>query len=174
MLQRSNFNLVDLDHIPDPEALWKKIETDAILAGAVFAYKTPSNHGLKIVFDSDVASGDKDAITAEQNKFMSECGIPFDYYDRTNVDMARKAFAVTEDYFCYLDEEMLFAKSKFSEIEIVDCQSVTTNTTVSVPALALPSIQINADELEYKELNVKNDILPFLIEQLEKEGKYLV
>ena len=46
----SGLSIYDLDHIPNPEGRWKKIEPRKEELGIVLAHITPSSEGLRLVF----------------------------------------------------------------------------------------------------------------------------
>ena len=81
----SGLYMVDIDKIPNPEEVWRKIESKGIeQLGIVAAHKTPSTRGLRVVLKNREGL---DSIVANQEWFYAQ--FPEIEFDRKIKDMAR-------------------------------------------------------------------------------------
>ncbi len=98
----SGLSILDIDHIDDPEAVWRSIAPWKEELGIVLAYETPSKEGLRIVFVLPEGMG-----LAEGQKWLAgKIGVK--EYDGVCKDYSRCSFAVPRDYIYYMDPVELF------------------------------------------------------------------
>ena len=98
----SGLYMVDIDKIPNPEEVWRKIESKGIeQLGIVAAHKTPSTRGLRVVLKNREGL---ETVVANQEWFYAQ--FPEIEFDRKIKDMARGSYLVPESYFYYLDKNM--------------------------------------------------------------------
>ena len=104
----SGLAYLDIDHVDDPEALWRQIEARTateVLARSVLVHKTPSNHGLRIVFEMLGAD-----IEAEAARMARAMGV--ENYDAVCKDATRLSFAVPMEYvLLYVPEKLWMRRS---------------------------------------------------------------
>ena len=97
--------MVDLDHLEDPMATWKGLLGHERFKAyyqprVVFAFLTPSGHGLKIVMKCDVADGN---LASAQNRFCRELGLK---NDRETKDSSRLSFVCPRSEVLYYDKAL--------------------------------------------------------------------
>ena len=94
----SGLFMVDIDHVDDPDALYRDTVQPRIEElGIVVVHKTPSTHGLRIVAR---CRPDCDGLAANQQFIADALGLTIDTVCK---DYARSSFLVTRDYFYHLD-----------------------------------------------------------------------
>lgn len=103
----SGLNMLDVDHVDDPKALWSALQEKGILTAyeVVLVHITPSTHGLRIIFRQPEGKTIEDA----QAEMARTYGIA---YDGVTKDLARCSFLVPADYILLMDEKKLFANEK--------------------------------------------------------------
>ncbi len=94
--------IIDFDDVEDPEKLWQTIERRRGELGILLAHKTPSCHGLRLVFRW--RAGCK-SIDECQRWMAKEVGVE---HDPACKDWARASYVVAEGYVFFLDEKGLF------------------------------------------------------------------
>ena len=95
----SGLVMVDYDGIEDPEAVWNRIkERDPKQLGIYIAHKTPSTHGVRIVFKNREGL---DSVVANLEWWKSM--FPEFKLDSKCKDLARASFMVPASYFYYTD-----------------------------------------------------------------------
>ena len=97
--------MVDLDHLDDPMAAWRRmLETDVFTQTyqpqLLFAYLTPSGHGLKLVFVADVKHGN---LASNQNAFCKDMGLP---NDKSTKDSSRLSFVCPRSEVLFYDARL--------------------------------------------------------------------
>lgn len=101
--------MVDIDHVEDPDALWKELLEKGLMDWRPFyAFKTPSGHGLKIVMPADVKRGN---LASNQAAFAKHFGVKID--DKT-IDASRLSFvSLREDVYLITDELFTYENEEF-------------------------------------------------------------
>lgn len=101
--------MVDIDHVDDPDALWKELLEKGLMDWRPFyAFKTPSGHGLKIVMPADVKRGN---LASNQAAFAKNFGVKID--DKT-IDASRLSFvSLREDVYLITDELFTYENEEF-------------------------------------------------------------
>ena len=102
LAQPSGVVINDFDDVEDPEQLWRKIESRREELGILLAHKTPSCHGLRVVFRWKAGCKSIDEC---QQWMAKEIGVA---HDPACKDWARASYVVPEGYVYYLDEKGLF------------------------------------------------------------------
>ena len=97
--------MVDLDHIDDPMEEWRRmLKTDVFTQvykpQLLFAYLTPSGHGLKLVFVADVKHGN---LASNQNAFCMDLGLP---NDNSTKDSSRLSFVCPRSEVLFYDARL--------------------------------------------------------------------
>ena len=102
----SGLYMLDIDHVKDPEAVWKHIiEKHSVEElQAVLAHKTPSTEGLRII-----CRGRKEFTTIAENIEWFKRLYPEIKFDKVCTDISRCSFLVAGSYIYYLDESMFNA-----------------------------------------------------------------
>ena len=102
----SGLSIYDIDHLQeDPRAYYfNKVAGREVELGISFAHVSPSNEGIRLVFEMP-----KGMSLAEAQQWMAD-QLGDDTYDGCVKDMARCSFVVCRDYVLYYDEEELFAE----------------------------------------------------------------
>ena len=100
----SGLSIYDVDHLTiDPRAYYHtKVAGREVELGISFAHVSPSNEGVRLVFEMP-----KGMSLAEAQQWMAE-QLEDETYDGCVKDMARCSFVVCRDYVLYYDEEELF------------------------------------------------------------------
>ena len=134
----SGLSIYDVDHLKiDPRAYYHtKVAGREVELGISFAHVSPSNEGVRLVFEMP-----KGMSLAEAQQWMAE-QLEDETYDGSVKDMARCSFVVPRDYVLYYDEEELF---KEREVEAVpqngavvsrnSVTNVTNDSAISAPIL---------------------------------------
>lgn len=104
----SGLNMLDIDHIDDPDKLWAEIMTRETVSSIFAAYKTPSTHGLRLIFLQPQGK----TIEEGQRWMAEKLGITL--YDGVTKDLARLSFLVPEEYFYKLDDAIFEDWSMYS------------------------------------------------------------
>ena len=101
--------MVDIDHVDDPDALWKELLGKGLMDWRPFyAFKTPSGHGLKIVMPTDVKRGN---LASNQAAFAKHFDVAID--DKT-IDASRLSFvSLREDVYLITDELFTYENEEF-------------------------------------------------------------
>lgn len=95
----SGLVMVDIDGVENPEAVWNQIkERDPQQLGILIAHKTPSTHGLRIVFRNQEGL---DSVVANLEWFANQ--FPSINIDKVCKDLSRSSFLVPGSYFYYTD-----------------------------------------------------------------------
>lgn len=95
----SGLVMVDIDGVKNPEEVWNLIkERDPKQLGILIAHKTPSTHGLRIVFMNREGM---DSVVANLEWFSSL--FPDIQIDKVCKDLSRCSFLVPGSYFYYTD-----------------------------------------------------------------------
>jgi len=99
--------MVDIDHVDDPDALWKKLTEQGVAEWQpCLAFKTPSGHGLKIVMPADAARGN---LTSNQRAFAKAFGVEV---DENTKDASRLSFVATREDIYLIDERIVTYENK--------------------------------------------------------------
>lgn len=123
----SGLSIYDMDHLTcDPrEYYFNKVAGREEELGIDFAHVSPSNEGVRLVFE--VPQG---MTLAEAQQWMAN-QLGDETYDGCVKDLARCSFVVCRDYVLYYDEDRLFAEREVS----VPVTNETIVTPVSAPLL---------------------------------------
>lgn len=123
----SGLSIYDMDHLTcDPrEYYFNKVAGREEELGIDFAHVSPSNEGVRLVFE--VPQG---MTLAEAQQWMAS-QLGDETYDGCVKDLARCSFVVCRDYVLYYDEDKLFAEREVS----VPVTNETIVTPVSAPLL---------------------------------------
>ncbi len=97
--------MLDLDHVDDPRQLYEEKIRDKIeRLRIMWVYKTPKQHGLRVIFERPQGMD----IPTAQRWAARELGVD---YDACCKDASRLSFLVPRSYFYYFDEERFFAET---------------------------------------------------------------
>ena len=107
----SGLSMYDKDHMTDPVAYWKDIESRIEELGIVMAHITPSTEGLRLLFR--IPQG---MSLAEAQAWMAR-QLNDTEYDACVKDYARCSFLVPRAYVLFMDEESLLAENIAQEEE---------------------------------------------------------
>ena len=126
----SGLSIYDVDHLTiDPRAYYHtKVAGREVELGISFAHISPSNEGVRLVFEMP-----KGMSLAEAQQWMAD-QLEDETYDGSVKDMARCSFVVCRDYVLYYDEEELFAEREVSVPEN-PVTVVTNDSHYSAPIL---------------------------------------
>jgi len=121
----SGLSIYDVDHLEeDPRAYYyNKVAGREAELGISLAHVSPSNEGIRLVFD--IPEG---MSLAEAQRWMAE-QLGDETYDGCVKDMARCSFVVCRDYVLYYDEEELFRERE------VSVTMETKDSAISAPML---------------------------------------
>lgn len=103
----SGLNMLDIDHVDDPRALWESHRLDGQFTIAL-VHVTPSTHGLRIIFVQPEGM----TIEEAQSAMAKSLNV---YYDACTKDLARCSFLVPKDYILYINEEVLFNHNRTTQ-----------------------------------------------------------
>lgn len=92
--------VADIDHIPDPRALWEQCRERALGAGTVLAFVTASGHGLKLVAKADAGRGN---LIDNAHWLAGLLGVET---DESCKDASRLSFCPAEDDILFIDQEI--------------------------------------------------------------------
>lgn len=97
--------MVDLDHLDDPMEEWRRMLKSDVFTQTykpllLFAYLTPSGHGLKLVFVADVKHGN---LASNQNVFCKDMGLP---NDKSTKDSSRLSFVCPRSEVLFYDARL--------------------------------------------------------------------
>jgi len=97
--------MVDLDHLDDPMDEWRRMQESDVFNEVykpqlLFAYLTPSGHGLKLVFVADVNHGN---LASNQNAFCKDMGLP---NDQSTKDSSRLSFVCPRSEVLFYDARL--------------------------------------------------------------------
>ena len=137
----SGLSIYDVDHlVEDPRAYYyNKVAGREAELGISLAHVSPSNEGIRLVFD--IPEG---MSLAEAQQWMAE-QLGDETYDGSVKDMARCSFIVCRDYVLYYNEEELFREREVSVPE----NAVTNGTKDSAfSAPMLPATRDYEDNFE--------------------------
>ena len=95
----SGLIMIDVDHVEEPRQLYASIEKKAKEMGLLVAHVTPSTKGLRLVFP--VPQG-MDIVKA-QSYYAHALNLQVDACTK---DLARLSFAVPEDYWLFINEDL--------------------------------------------------------------------
>ena len=95
----SGLIMIDVDHVEKPRELYASIEQKAKEMGLLVAHVTPSTKGLRLVFP--VPQG-MDIVKA-QSYYAHALNLQVDACTK---DLARLSFAVPEDYWLFINEDL--------------------------------------------------------------------
>ena len=144
----SGLSIYDMDHLTcDPrEYYFNKVAGREEELGIDFAHVSPSNEGVRLVFE--VPQG---MTLAEAQQWMAS-QLGDETYDGCVKDLARCSFVVCRDYVLYYDEDKLFAEREVS----VPVTNETIVTPVSAPLLPPaaddPSFEDNFNGIQYQQI----------------------
>ena len=121
----SGLSIYDVDHLEeDPRAYYyNKVAGREAELGISLAHVSPSNEGVRLVFD--IPQG---MSLAEAQQWMAQ-QLGDDSYDGCVKDWARCSFVVCRDYVLYYDEEELFRERE------VSVTMETKDSAISAPML---------------------------------------
>ena len=121
----SGLSIYDIDHLQeDPRTYYyNKVAGREAQLGISFAHVSPSNEGVRLVFD--IPQG---MSLAEAQQWMAQ-QLGDDSYDGCVKDWARCSFVVCRDYVLYYDEEELFRERE------VSVTMETKDSAISAPML---------------------------------------
>lgn len=129
----SGLSIYDVDHLDyDPRAYYfNKVAGREIELGISLAHVSPSNEGIRLVFE--IPQG---MTLAEAQQWMAS-QLGDETYDGCVKDLARCSFVVPRDYVLYYDEEELFKEREVavSQNAMVPVTNVTNDSTISSPIL---------------------------------------
>lgn len=144
----SGLSIYDMDHLTcDPrDYYFNKVAGREEELGIDFAHVSPSNEGVRLVFE--VPQG---MTLAEAQQWMTN-QLGDETYDGCVKDLARCSFVVCRDYVLYYDEDRLFAEREVS----VPVTNETIVTPVSAPLLPPaaddPSFEDNFNGIQYQQI----------------------
>lgn len=144
----SGLSIYDMDHLTcDPrDYYFNKVAGREVELGIDFAHVSPSNEGVRLVFE--VPQG---MTLAEAQQWMAS-QLGDETYDGCVKDLARCSFVVCRDYVLYYDEDKLFAEREVS----VPVTNETIVTSVSAPLLPPaaddPSFEDNFNGIQYQQI----------------------
>ena len=144
----SGLSIYDMDHLTcDPrEYYFNKVAGREEELGIDFAHVSPSNEGVRLVFE--VPQG---MTLAEAQQWMAS-QLGDETYDGCVKDLARCSFVVCRDYVLYYDEDRLFAEREVS----MPVTNETIVTPVSAPLLPPaaddPSFEDNFNGIQYQQI----------------------
>lgn len=98
--QPSGLCMLDIDHIDDPYKLWCKIIGRREELGILLAHKTPSGHGLRLVF---LCRKEFSSLDECQQWMARELGME---HDPACKDFARSSYLVPDSYVYYYDGKL--------------------------------------------------------------------
>ena len=136
----SGLSIYDVDHLEiDPRAYYHtKVAGREVELGISFAHVSPSNEGVRLVFEMP-----KGMSLAEAQQWMAE-QLEDETYDGCVKDMARCSFVVPRDYVLYYDEEELF---KEREVSVPSISSLPSTSSISSDS----STPILPAEIDYED-----------------------
>ena len=144
----SGLSIYDVDHLEiDPRTYYiNKVKGREIELGIALAHVSPSNEGIRLVFE--IPQG---LTLAEAQRWMANM-LEDESYDGCVKDMARCSFVVCRDYILYYDEEELFKEREWavSQNAAVPCFGALPKNGSVVPvtndsAVSTPSADANFD-----------------------------
>ena len=144
----SGLSIYDVDHLDyDPRAYYmNKVAGREVELGIAFAHVSPSNEGIRLVFE--ITQG---MSLAQAQQWMAE-QLCDETYDGKVKDLARCSFVVCRDYVLYYDEEELF---KEREVNVPE-NAVTIGTkdnAFSAPILpATTDYEDTFNGIDYKQI----------------------
>ena len=144
----SGLSIYDMDHLTcDPrDYYFNKVAGREEELGIDFAHVSPSNEGVRLVFE--VPQG---MTLAEAQQWMAS-QLGDETYDGCVKDLARCSFVVCRDYVLYYDEDKLFAEREVS----MPVTNETIVTPVSAPLLPPaaddPSFEDNFNGIQYQQI----------------------
>ena len=124
----SGLIMIDVDHVEEPRQLYASIEKKAKEMGLLVAHVTPSTKGLRLVFP--VPQG-MDIVKA-QSYYAHALNLQVDACTK---DLARLSFAVPEDYWLFINEDLWTAHPNLPDREGVQ----TAETQQANSKLVSPS-----------------------------------
>ena len=144
----SGLSIYDMDHLTcDPrEYYFNKVAGREEELGIDFAHVSPSNEGVRLVFEMP-----QGMTLAEAQQWMAS-QLGDETYDGCVKDLARCSFVVCRDYVLYYDEDRLFAEREVS----MPVTNETIVTPVSAPLLPPaaddPSFEDNFNGIQYQQI----------------------
>ena len=154
--QLSGLCMLDVDHIEDPYKLWCSIIGRREELGIMLAHKTPSGHGLRLVFKCR-----KEFTTLDecQQWMAHEIGVE---HDAACKDPARASYMVPDSYVYYYDgnlfsmePEVVYevkedVRDKKEEVKMAnECSSITSASTPDTHPLTFKGIPLSDITLEW-------------------------
>ena len=115
----SGLIMIDVDHVEEPRQLYASIEKKAKEMGLLVAHVTPSTKGLRLVFP--VPQG-MDIVKA-QSYYAHALNLQVDACTK---DLARLSFAVPEDYWLFINEDL------WTSLPALPCRERASLTLVSL------------------------------------------
>ena len=127
----SGLIMIDVDHVEKPRELYASIEQKAKEMGLLVAHITPSTKGLRLVFP--VPQG-MDIVKA-QSYYAHALNLQVDACTK---DLARLSFAVPEDYWLFINEELWTAHPNLPDREGVQTAEKQPETLQANSKLVSP------------------------------------
>ena len=124
----SGLIMIDVDHVEEPRQLYASIEKKAKEMGLLVAHVTPSTKGLRLVFP--VPQG-MDIVKA-QSYYAHALNLQVDACTK---DLARLSFAVPEDYWLFINEDLWTAHPNLPDregVQTAETQQETQSETQAV------------------------------------------
>ena len=133
----SGLIMIDVDHVEEPRQLYASIEKKAKEMGLLVAHVTPSTKGLRLVFP--VPQG-MDIVKA-QSYYAHALNLQVDACTK---DLARLSFAVPEDYWLFINEDLWTAQPNLPDregVQTANKQEEGTEENSSLNNSSLPEGQ---------------------------------
>ena len=133
----SGLIMIDVDHVEEPRQLYASIEKKAKEMGLLVAHVTPSTKGLRLVFP--VPQG-MDIVKA-QSYYAHALNLQVDACTK---DLARLSFAVPEDYWLFINEDLWTAHPNLPDregVQTANKQEEGTEENSSLNNSSLPEGQ---------------------------------
>lgn len=128
--QPSGLIMIDVDHLENPQALWKKNREKCLQLHVLAVHVTPSTRGLRLVFP--IPEG-MDIIQA-QTYYARALELEVDACTK---DLARLSFCVPQSYWLYVDEDALF------DGEEAQVGMVVPESNPPVPGIQMENTPVN-------------------------------
>lgn len=154
--QLSGLCMLDVDHVDDPYKLWCSIIGRREELGIMLAHKTPSGHGLRLVFKCRPEFTTLDEC---QQWMAREIGVE---HDAACKDPARASYVVPDSYVYYYDGKLFSmepevvyvvkeeVRDKKEEVKMAnECSSITSASTPDSHPLTFKGIPLADITLEW-------------------------
>lgn len=121
----SGLAMLDIDNVEDADGLNTQIEADYKYNNVALVHKSPSGHGLHIVYELR----DGETIAEGNKRIATALNLPD--YDENCKDVSRASFAVCEDYIRYIDwSKLILDYNKLEEQNAMLANLKTVNNKV--------------------------------------------